>query len=394
MATSNQKTDNSLRFKAWRQIWSKPGIEVFRSILDFLRERPSALYLSALSLVYISWMTPVIIIFAFTANQLIVEIFQMKRAMDVQQNLMSGYIGELEKQAGVTAKKHVISDYLEWEYQDIDSFSRNIGNFLGISTYSIDDMVDFYHVETQDALNSNLVCYPIHPYHSCIFYNEPPTVKLGPFQKFTLLHELGHSLLSSISGSAFAWHCIKLLTIHFALLVFFVAWPTAPWYVFAGSLLLILLTLFDKYFITRNQQLMDEFMADSFAITYLDDGETDRLSVLFEKYAMMFADSELDSKQNALREKELQKNIGIAKNKERKYEPGTIFYDTPKRRLFVLLLINSIVVIPSFYSRTPGYLFVASLIFTTLCLYGTHKFAHQLISVRDDIIAQKLKNWK
>jgi len=158
--------------------------------------------------------------------------------------------------------------------------------------------------------------------------------------------------------------------------------------------LLVLLALFDKFLITRDQQFTDELMADSFAISYLDGTEIAHLSAIFNKYAAMFFDNELDNKQNELREKELKKNIGLAKSKELGYVPGSIFYKIPKRRLFYLFLINAMVVVPAFYSKPPGYGLVLWLLIAAFGLYRIHKYYDKLINVLNLAIARKLESWR
>jgi len=387
--------EKSLFQRSWAYIWKRNAKEVSRGVLGLIRDRPIASFLSVLALIHFSWVSPFVIIFSFVLNHMFIELFAKLRVVATQFRIIYGYLNiyETSLDRGLKAEKYLVSDYLTWQYDDIDDFLlKKFTGLLGIGTFSINDVVNVFHISSEETISANLTCYTTPPLCSYVFFNEPPTKEMGPFQKFSLLHELGHACLFFVGSSNYTSHCFKLYFVYFLFLGFLLKWGQVPLFVYLSLGVIILLAVGEKIVIWSMQKLNDEIFADSFAIGYLDEEDAKALYVLLNKHVGVFEDGELNGAENEIRLRVLKTNLGLM-NDGKDDEVSDTFSRVIKPPFALLGFTCLVVALPAFYSKQLNghfllYLGIAAFVSVILFI-----LIHFFIDVLHGVIKKRLEEW-
>ena len=389
--------EKSLFQESWSYVWKRKPLDLVRNIINALRDRPVACYVSAICFFHWHWMSPFIIFFGFVLNQMLIELFSKSRVFFTQIKIVNGYLNVYEQylSTGLQADKYLVSDYLTWQYEDIDTwFLKKFTGLMGIDAFSINDIVNVYCIRSSHAISGNLTCYSAPPLSAYVFFNEPPSDHMGPFQKFSLLHELGHACLVFLSGTAYSAHCIKLYLAYFIFMLALLNWRTLPVWCYICIGLVLLFALVEKLLIWSTKKLKDEIFADDFAIGYLDEDDVQGLSVLLNKYAGIFVDRELNEMDNRVRLKLLAKNIELMKDGKEDERIEATFGSIYKPSFLLLIFTCVSVALPAIYSKPPS---ISLLIWTGVAMLVSvilFVFEHLVIDAMHRIIKQRLDGWK
>jgi len=389
--------ERSLFYSSWAFVWKRNTKDVLRSLLSLFRDRPILTFLSVLALVHFSWFSPLIIILAFVFNHLLLELFAKFRVIITQFKIIAGYldVNEAFADRGLGAEKYLVSDYLGWQYEDIDNWLlKKFTGLMGINAFSINDVVNVFHISSEEVIAANLTCYSTPPLQSYIFFNEPPSGNIGPFQKFSLLHELGHACLFFASGSTYTSHCIKLYLIYFCFLTFLMNWGHPPFFVYISIVAVILSALTEKLFVWAMQRVNDEVFADSFAIGYLDEADVQHLYNLLNRHVEVFRDSELNDAENDIRLRLLKTNLGLMKDGQEDMAIDNSFSRIYKPKFALMGLTCIAVVIPAFYAQPLRGYFLLFLGIATLLTLILFVIVHLFIDALHATIKKRLSDWK
>lgn len=379
----------SIMRSAWGYLWKRNKTGTIRGILTLVRDRPIAFFVLAIAVLNFRWTSIVVIPIIFLLNQILIELFIKGDVLATTFRVM--FSGLFSGKYPVTAKQYQVSEYIPDHYEDVDLyFLRRFAELFGIRSLSIDNTIQVYHIKSDQVISTNITCYAMPILRSYIFFNDSPYNDVGPFQKFSFLHELAHACLKFTSGSPFASHGIKLYIVYFLFIYAYTDWKALPIWVLIGLITVVLFALIERIKINYDRRLEDEIEADSFALAYLSPSEREAM-VEFKSCLALSSDNQLSPRQNTIRMQTLLRHIDLAGNNEddallqstysTKYKPG-----------FLLVIVTSIMtVLPAFYAAPLDGWNVLILIAVTILLFIVFIFTHIFISAFQGNIDKRLK---
>lgn len=262
--------------------------------------------------------------------------------------------GCLHKLKGSSFQTFTVEEFFDDDgetYKDIDKwFVKSWFRFYRIRDISLNHLVRI-HVVQSSVCVTNLASHPLALFESHIFLHDGPEDTTG-VRRFYLLHELGHTQL-------------KILTSDFSLLagikhyLFYLCWvgTTVAWCgdVFIVLLAVVLATVSLSQERRRRLEmvkLVDEIMADGFALAYLS---KENLALLEKNkyFPDILYDSHMSPFFNTIRLAKLRENLSLVINGGVDDLIEQAFEMLPLPRLVTLAALVLLIAIPGLYAAAP-----------------------------------------
>jgi len=385
---------------SWHRLWGEGKkaalVYSFEALLVILRDRPVALFFTTIGILHFNWFSIPIIVLGIVANELLNAIFLSASSIRLRWKVIFGCLIPYAQSASgkIRATKYAVSDYIRMQYDDIeDTFIKSVTGLFGIDKYGLDNTVQIYHIQAEDVIDANLTCYGEF-LDSYIFFNASPHEKMGPFQKFSFLHELAHSCFSHLHRSFFIRYLNRQYFIYLLFLLFFVHWKLIPpIHIIVFLACLYLPALIEKFMLKRRQKAYDEVNADIFAAYFLEDSEKQRLSVLLMKHTARFYDADLSQAQNEVRLNKLKDNLVLLQEKKEDVLAQTFSSGLFHPWIPLLLATCIWICIPGFYSDPPHarllFILLIVCLLAAIVLYCTIK----LVNAGNSYIQNLFEHW-
>lgn len=282
----------------------------FNASLDILKTNPLLIYQLAVFLKYRSLTSAAMILIAFAASHLFLNILLMLNHTASRLRVIFGCLRRLQGSSfrTYTAREFFAGD--EGRYEDIDRwFVKSWFRWYGIRDISLDHLVRIHVVEGSACL-ANLVSYPLALFESHIFVSEGPENTKG-IHRFYLMHEIGHTQMKIAESDFGMLAGSKPSLFYMAWVGLTVAWS---WDVSVALLSVLLATVALSQERRRRLEtirLFSEIMADTFALCYLSE---ENLALLGKNkyFPELLRDSDISPVFNAIRLAKLKESFSLA----------------------------------------------------------------------------------
>jgi hypothetical protein len=321
------------------------------SLLDLLKTNPLVVYQLVVLARFPSLTSAGMFFISLAASHLFLNILLM---MNHTSSRLKVIYGCLHKLKGSSFQTFTVKEFFnddEETYKDIDKwFVKSWFRFYRIRDISLNHLVRI-HVVQSPVCVTNLASYPLALFESHIFLHDGPEDTTG-VRRFYLLHEIGHTQL-------------KILTSDFSLLagikhyLFYLCWvgTTVAW---SGDVFIVLLAVVlatvslsqERRRRLEMVKLVDEIMADGFALAYLS---KENLALLEKNkyFPDILYDSHMSPFFNTIRLAKLRENLSLVINGRVDDLIEQAFEMLPLPRLVTLAVLVLLTAIPGLYAAAP-----------------------------------------
>jgi|GEM_PF-5058919 hypothetical protein len=359
----------------WRYLWREHRLTLGRALFEFFRDRPLLAVFLGVFILSPSWLGVVNMILALLVGQFWNELMGQLGVLANQYKFLHGGLDTLtQNDPQLRVERHKVSAYLpEFEYNDISMFLvETFQKMLPIASdnpMTLDDQLEVFAIDSDQSILVNVSSYPAPLRKSFIIFDHKPE-ECGPFQRFTILHEVGHIVIGGlVKSSYFSRHGFKtmLFSLGMAFLVFQLesgAWiPILAFY---------LLGYWERLQLSYNANVRDEIICDAFALSYLPSSDVAVLATVADLPSRL-RDTTLSEKHNRQRIKSLSE--GLALRTSNPDDPAVMddFFDdkaiNQKPNFFkVLLMVGCLGAVALYVSVKPGVTLALVVVFIILVL--------------------------
>ncbi len=298
----------------WKYLWAHHKKEVFRSLLASLRDRPLFVVFCGVFFQSPSFYTLACVLLSLIISQFFNETIAQVGVRINQLKILNGALLPLAKKyddlsisefkGSAYLKKNDYRAYEDISYFLVQAFQKMLPGSRNRRLFTLDDMLTIYVLDTDQAILNNVSAFPSPLRYAIIIFDHEPD-ECGPFQNFTLLHEIGHAVLGVTKSTYFSDHGFK--TIIFSLIVGLLCFEfnTTIWLLIA---VYYILGYRERFFLSYTSALRDEMNCDMFALGYLNEDDLKRLSQI-KGLKGRLSDENLTEKHNAIRLNLLEKAL-------------------------------------------------------------------------------------
>ena len=364
----------------WKYLVRGHKFTLIRTLFEFFRDRPFLTVLIAFFGFNPSILGFINILLALGITQLWNELMMQLDGVLLNQLKVfrGGILPIIESDPNLKIKKNKVSQYLSpFSYHDISYFLiEAIQKMITSRPKTLDDQLEVLVINSEKGIMMNVSSYPSPFRQSYIIFDHEPE-DCGPFQRFTILHEVGHVVHMVGKNSYFGKHGFKtmLFSLGLAFLCFHI--QTKAW---IPILIFYLLGYWERFFLSYTANLRDEISCDVFALDYLASEDITAL-VKVSNLPTLLRDTSLTPKHNQQRiqnlatciklkheNPEMSLDEWIMNDKKINYKPNF---------LRVLIMVFSLAATALLLSIKPWATLILSLLFVIILVlfFFSHFFA-------------------
>jgi hypothetical protein len=286
----------------WKYLIREHRFTLVRSFFEFFRVRPLFAVFVAFFIFNPSILGFLNVILSLGVSQFWNELMgQLEVLFNQFKVVRGGILTIIKNDPNLKLKRNKISQYLPaFAYHDISYFLvesfQKILPVVKNRPLTLDDQLEVFTINSERGIMVNVSSYPAPFRQSFIIFDHEPE-DCGPFQRFTILHEVGHVVLGLAKSSYFAKHGFKtmLFSLGLAFLCFHI--QTKAW---IPILIFYLLGYFERLSLTYTADVRDEINCDIFALDYLAPEDIGALAKVSNLPALL-RDTSLSPKHNRQR---------------------------------------------------------------------------------------------
>lgn len=296
----------------WKYLMQEHRFTLVRLFFEFFRERPLFTVFTGLFVFDPSILGIANMILALGVNQIWNELMGQLEVMNNQFKVFKGgLLAIVQNDPELTVKRLKVSRYLPpFSYHDIsyflvEAFQKMIP-YLRKKPFELDDQLEVFAINSEKGILINVSTYPAPFRQSYIIFDHEPE-ECGPFQRFAILHEVGHVVLGPVKNSYFARHGFKTMLFSLGLAFFcfhltYQAWILILFYYILGY--------WERLYLSYTGDVRDEINCDIFALDYLAHEDLTSLARV-SNLPELLNDSSLTTKHNQHRISNLTRGLKL-----------------------------------------------------------------------------------